>query len=172
MYIYVYICIYMYIYVYICIYMYIYICMQRSGAHAVWLCVYVCMCVCVCVCVCIHIYTYVCKGLAPTQLPETVALFHSLVGAAAVTTSIGTNSEKSLSLNKKGILQKNLMKSLPPTRSSVLLLSPHPLAQILKSYCQRGCTIYLSIYVYICLCIYISIYLYIYAQILKSQCQS
>ena len=48
--------------------MYIYICMQRSGAHAVWLCVYVCMCVCVCVCVCIHIYTYVCKGLAPTQL--------------------------------------------------------------------------------------------------------
>jgi len=28
-------------------------------------------------------------GLAPTQLPETVALFHSLVGAAAVTTSIG-----------------------------------------------------------------------------------
>jgi NAD(P) transhydrogenase len=30
------------------------------------------------------------KGLAPTQLPETVALFHSLVGAAAVTTSIGS----------------------------------------------------------------------------------
>jgi len=30
------------------------------------------------------------NGLAPTQLPETVALFHSLVGAAAVTTSIGS----------------------------------------------------------------------------------
>jgi NAD(P) transhydrogenase len=30
------------------------------------------------------------RGLAPTQLPETVALFHSLVGAAAVTTSIGS----------------------------------------------------------------------------------
>lgn len=30
------------------------------------------------------------KGLAPTQLPETVALFHSLVGAAAVTTSISS----------------------------------------------------------------------------------
>ena len=30
------------------------------------------------------------SGLAPTQLPETVALFHSLVGAAAVTTSVGS----------------------------------------------------------------------------------
>jgi len=33
---------------------------------------------------------YMANGLAPTQLPETVALFHSLVGAAAVTTSIGS----------------------------------------------------------------------------------
>lgn len=30
------------------------------------------------------------KNVSPTELPQTVALFHSLVGLAAVTTSVGS----------------------------------------------------------------------------------